>query len=213
MRPDHSEILKNYSEIFVELEAISIAIEKELENRVGKEKHVDRVICRCKTIDSFMKKAEKKDENGKYKYEVPIKEIQDKIGARVVVYYKSDVVPILEIVTTYFKHIEEKIIVPDDVSKFGYEGFHAICKIPNNIYPLKNNLLVGDFFELQIKTLYQHAWSQSNHGLGYKGKEKLKDEEVRLLAFIAAQSWGADKGLMELADENRSNKYSVESDN
>jgi putative GTP pyrophosphokinase len=201
VRADYHEILKSYNEILPVLEEISKAIRQELEIRVGAEKHVDRIICRCKSVDSFMIKTEKKNIDGSYKYEVPLKEIQDKIGARIVVYYKSDVEPIRQIVTNFFRRIEEKMIVPDDVSKFGYEGFHLICKIPSTIYSLKNNPIVGDFFELQIKTLYQHAWAQSNHGLGYKAEEKLNDGEVRLLAFIAAQSWGADKGLLELADE------------
>lgn len=199
-RPDYNDILETYMGILPTLEVISKKIEEELTERLFHENHVDRVICRCKTIDSFMIKAEKKDVTGNYKYDVPIKEIQDKIGARVVVYFKSDVEPIKRIISDHFQRIEERVVIPDDVSKFGYEGFHMICKIPSSIYSLKNHVSVGDFFELQIKTLYQHAWSQANHGLGYKPNQKIKDEELRLLAFIAAQSWGADKALNELSE-------------
>src|ERR1019366_7415109 len=103
MRGDYSKILNSYTEILPVLETISQSLEQELENRVGNEKHVDRVICRCKTVDSFMKKAEKINDRGEYKYQVPLKEIQDKIGARIVVYYKSDIEPIRKIVTDYFK--------------------------------------------------------------------------------------------------------------
>lgn len=89
-------------------------------------------------------------------------------------------------------------IVPDDATKFGYEGFHIICFIPNTISSSKENPLVNDFFELQIKTLYQHAWSQAEHGLGYKPGTVLSSDQKRNFAFIAAQSWGADKALTEL---------------
>jgi ppGpp synthetase/RelA/SpoT-type nucleotidyltranferase len=64
-------------------------------------------------------------------------------------------------------------------------------------------LLIPDFFELQIKTLYQHAWSQAEHGLGYKPETPLSNEEQRKLAFIAAQSWGADTILAELVDSKK----------
>lgn len=88
--------------------------------------------------------------------------------------------------------------------KFGYEGLHFVCFIPNTIYSdHKCNPLIPDFFELQIKTLYQHAWSQAEHGLGYKPETPLSNEEQRKLAFIAAQSWGADTILAELVDSKK----------
>ncbi|MBO9571723.1 MAG: hypothetical protein J7497_05875 [Chitinophagaceae bacterium] len=204
MRNDYAEIQSLYTDILPILNNVAAAIEKSLKEIVADQKHIDRITCRCKALDSFMAKVEKRHKNGEYKYEVPMKEIQDKIGARIIVYYKSDIEPIKNIITTHFKRIEEQVVVPDNVSQFGYEGFHMICKIPNTIYQSKNTPLVGDFFELQIKTLYQHAWSQSNHGLGYKPGEELEDEQIRLLAFIAAQSWGADKGLNELVSKKGS---------
>jgi putative GTP pyrophosphokinase len=140
-----------------------------------------------------------KQENGALKYQTPIKEIQDIIGARVIVYYKIDVENIVLIVKKFFNIAEKNKIVPDNVMKFGYEGLHFICFIPSTIYSdHKSNPLIPDFFELQIKTLYQHAWSQAEHGLGYKSETPLLDEEQRKLAFIAAQSWGADTILAEL---------------
>lgn len=206
MRPDRNELLQTYTEMHPTLEGIASKLEIELTRWMDQQMHVDRIICRAKSINSFMDKTEKKKKDGTYKYAVPLKEIQDKIGGRIVVYYKSDIEPIKIAVSKYLRHIEEQMIVPDDVSKFGYEGYHMVCQIPNTVFPNKDNVVIGDFFELQIKTLYQHAWSQSNHGLGYKpGDGGIKDKEVRLLAFIAAQSWGADKGLMELAEEKLNN--------
>jgi ppGpp synthetase/RelA/SpoT-type nucleotidyltranferase len=120
------------------------------------------------------------------------------IGARIVVYYKTDITKIQETVNKYYRLVEKIMIVPDDISKFGYEGLHNICFIPSAIFSdHKNNPLIPDFFELQIKTLYQHAWAQSNHGLGYKPGIELSKEKERMLAFIAAQSWGADEMLVK----------------
>jgi ppGpp synthetase/RelA/SpoT-type nucleotidyltranferase len=55
--------------------------------------------------------------------------------------------------------------------------------------------------EIQIKTLFMHAWSQQEHLLRYKsklGKENLPAEIQRKLAWIAASSWGSDSVLLEL---------------
>ncbi|MDO5767207.1 MAG: hypothetical protein Q4P83_06315, partial [Spirochaetales bacterium] len=55
-------------------------------------------------------------------------------------------------------------------------------------------------FELQIKTLFQYAWSECEHDLNYKHIEggELGKEEQRLLALSSAQSWGSDKIFDEL---------------
>ena len=130
---------------------------------------------------------------------VPIKEIQDLIGARIVIYYKNDVENVIGLIKKHFNSVEETRFVPDDVKKFGYEGVHFVCLIPNTVFSdHKKNPLVPDFFELQVKTLYQHAWSQAEHGLGYKPGIELSFEDERRLAFIAAQSWGADSILEQM---------------
>ena len=46
------------------------------------------------------------------------------------------------------------------------------------------------FFELQIKTLFQHAWSEAEHDLGYKEDKHLNLDQKRRLAFTSAQAWG-----------------------
>jgi len=57
------------------------------------------------------------------------------------------------------------------------------------------------FFELQIKTLFQHAWSEANHDLGYKSPGPLSQDQQRRLAYTAAQAWGADRVFNELRCE------------
>jgi putative GTP pyrophosphokinase len=206
MRTDFEIIKANFISIVPILKEIANKIQENLVEIFDGVEHIDRIGCRVKAEQSFLDKT-LKNINGKVKYENPIQEIQDLIGARIVVYYKSDVDFIVTEIKKYYQTVEQNKIVPDDVMKFGYEGLHLICFIPNAIYSShKMNKLIPDFFELQIKTLYQHAWSQAEHGLGYKTETPLSYEEERKLAFISAQSWGADTMLQELFNTQKENK-------
>lgn len=203
MRPDYQQIKSDFLSINTTLKDIASKIEKHLSEIFDGLEHIDRIGCRVKAEKSFLDKT-LKTEKGILKYQTPLKEIQDLIGARVVVYYKTDVDAVVYVIKKFFNFIEKNKIVPDDVMKFGYEGLHFICFIPNTIFSdHKSNPLIPDFFELQIKTLYQHAWSQAEHGLGYKPETPLTEEEQRKIAFIAAQSWGADTILTELVNSKK----------
>lgn len=203
MRSDYKKIQNEFQSIKPILSEIALKIEENLSEIFDGIEHIDRICSRVKEEKSFLNKT-LKEENGKLKYKEPLKEIQDLIGAKIVVYYKSDFDTIENLVEKFFQFVEKNKIVPDDVKKFDYEALHFICFIPNAIYSAhKKNNLIPDFFELQIKTLYQNAWSQAEHGLGFKPDIPPSSEEERKLAFIAAQSWGADNILVDLINNKK----------
>ena len=171
-------------------------LEVDLSKRFASAKHIERISVRVKDIDRFIAKAETLID-GKKKYSDPINQIQDQIAARIVVLYLSDIAPISDIVTEYFTGIEEKLIVPD-AEKFGYFGKHFILKVPTEVSKGEDGPL---FFELQIKTVFQHSWGEANHDLIYKTPTKLSNEQKRKVAFTAAQAWGADRIFDELYKE------------
>src|SRR5271157_2647239 len=59
---------------------------------------VDRIACRVKSVDSFMDKAKKRNNDGTPRYMEPLRQIQDQVGARIVTFYKSDIPHIQKIV-------------------------------------------------------------------------------------------------------------------
>nr|EES53781.1 MAG: conserved hypothetical protein [Leptospirillum ferrodiazotrophum] len=159
---------------------------------------IDRIVVRAKSIERFLAKA-MKQENSKLKYDDPLNQIQDQIGARIVTFYRSDVECVRKEIGKYFSYIESKEIVPETEREFGYEGRHFILVVPPDIEDEKTSKDDSiEFFELQIKTLFQHAWSEAEHDLGYKPKCTLTTEQKRRLAFTAAQAWGADWMFDEL---------------
>jgi putative GTP pyrophosphokinase len=159
---------------------------------------IDRISVRAKSVDRFVAKAEKQ-ENAKQKYNDPLNQIQDQVGARIVTFYASDVERVRLEIEKYFRYIESKKIVPESESEFGYEGRHFILFVPEDLIDekLESDKSV-EFFELQIKTLFQHAWSEAEHDLGYKPSSQLTSDQKRRLAFTAAQAWGADQIFDEM---------------
>ncbi|NEH58111.1 hypothetical protein GR198_20510 [Rhizobium leguminosarum] len=163
------------------------------------EVRIDRISTRPKSVERFMAKAAKL-KDGKLKYDDPLYQIQDQIGARIVTFYTDDVARISAVALKYLHAIETQDILPDNEWEFGYFGQHHILMLPADVVdPEIDKDVVPKFFELQIKTLFQHAWSEANHDLGYKpGALPLKPDQLRQLAYTSAQAWGADRVFNEL---------------
>lgn len=173
-------------------EEIQILLKELFENTP----RIDKIATRVKEISSFVQKANKVDKEGSPKYRYPLEEIQDQIGARIVVYYRSDVDPIAKRILSEFRQVEDRKLEAPEPESFGYEARHFVCFIPQDICVKYQPPI--DFFELQVSTLFQHAWAQANHDLGYKSRLELSYDEQRRIAWAAAQAWGADLIFDEL---------------
>ena len=195
-----------YSKRFLDcLDPITRNLERYIKNLLdqGGVERIDSVFARAKRLDSFLKKAEK-EVDGNPKYIDPLVQIQDQIGVRIVTFYIADVERLRKIVLDYLSPIEEREIIPDSISEFDYEGLHYILFLPKDVFTEDINCLdPPKFFELQIKTLYQHAWAQANHDLAYKPETELSRDQKRKVAFTAAQSWGADHIFNDLFLETK----------
>jgi putative GTP pyrophosphokinase len=163
------------------------------------EPRIDRITARAKDVKSFLTKAQNQV-GGKPKYTEPLTQIQDQLGVRIITLFRSDVERLDEIVKRYFRAIEYKDRVPDSEWEFGYFGRHYVLLLPSDVVEDGMDAeMVPGFFELQVRTLFQHAWSEAEHDLGYKpGVKPLTPDETRRLAFTSAQAWGADRIFDEL---------------
>jgi putative GTP pyrophosphokinase len=186
------------------LKPLASAIESYLREIFQKEPRIDRISARPKSIDRFVAKANAMVD-GRPKYSEPLRQIQDQIGARIITFYRSDVDRVHAAVMRYLKAIELQDMVPESEWEFGYFGRHFILLIPSDVISSSlDRALIPQFFELQIKTLFQHAWSEANHDLGYKpGLKPLDSDAKRRLAFTSAQAWGADLIFDELFKERQ----------
>jgi Uncharacterized protein conserved in bacteria len=175
------------------LQELALKIQTDLFNYLNGKVRIDRVSARAKSVPRFVEKANKKNKNGSIKYDNPLNQIQDQVGARIITYYLADVDEIACIVKKYYSFIEELDKRPDSITEFGYFGKHFILLIPDELKPKQEEVEIPTFFELQIKTLFQHAWGEAEHDLNYKTEEPLADDDKRMIAYSSAQAWGADQ--------------------
>jgi putative GTP pyrophosphokinase len=184
-------------------EAALQPLAKNIENQLGEylraEPRIDRVSARAKSVERFLAKAQATG-NGRPKYSEPLRQIQDQIGARVITFYASDIDRVSDAILKYYRPVETRNIVPESEWEFGYFGRHYVLLVPTDVVPSSmEKELVPQFFELQVKTLFQHAWSEVNHDLGYKPTSTPLDPDAkRRLAYTSAQAWGADRMFDEL---------------
>lgn len=164
---------------------------------------VDHVSGRTKTADSFIKKASRMEAGGNLKYQNPFDEIQDFIGVRIIVFYQQTKTIIDDYIHDYYVEYEETIKEPLSYESFGYEGKHFILRIPKECLPDIAPAEMPECFELQVKTVHEHAWSQSSHDILYKSDIALSDEQRRRISFAAASAWGADQVFKQILDEIR----------
>lgn len=171
----------------------AVLLEEELHEILKGTPHIDRVACRAKSLKSFLAKAA--DPENKPGYQDPLREIEDQVAARVIVFFISDIDVVLEKIRRNFTAVEHRKRRPARDEEFGYESEHVICVMPPH---MQSNAWVarGDMpatFELQIRTVFMHAYAEPQHDTAYKVADELPSNIRRELAWIAASAWGADQ--------------------
>ena len=121
-------------------------------------------------------------------------DITDILGCRVVCFLSDEIDKIGQKVEEKFvvdweNSSDKRALIKED--SFGYLSLHYICSLPfGDKWP---DEICGKKFEVQIRTILQHAWSAIHHDIGYKSDFGVPREINRQFARLA--------GLLELADD------------
>ena len=155
--------------------------------------HIDRICFRVKDQASFLRKAIAAESG--VRYDEPLVEIEDQVAGRIIVFFLSDLDSVIHRLKATFTHVEQVHKQPERDAEFGYETHHFIFIIPPHLRPTGWEDLANhpNTFEMQVRTVFMHAYAEPQHDLAYKGTLELPPEIRREMAWIAASSWGCDK--------------------
>lgn len=187
-----SVLIEQYTGRIPLLEELRRGLEREAIEALSGVPHIDRVSFRVKEAKSFVSKA--RDQNNSPEYSDPLVEIEDQVAGRIIVFFLTDLEIVRQRIAATFNTVERVERRPQRDAEFGYESDHLICLIPPHLQPVGWNARkdVPTTFELQIRTLFMHAYAEPQHDLAYKAAKELPREVRKELAWIAASSWGAD---------------------
>ena len=136
---------------------------------------------RIKTYDSLQGKLRLKG----YKYN-SLADVTDILGFRIITYYTDEVDKVAFLVEKLFQidwdnSVDKRKAL--EIDSFGYLSVHYICSCDS--FPYK--------FEVQMRTLLQHAWANMNHDTGYKSGVEVPRNYLRSMNRMA--------GLLEMVDD------------
>ena len=118
-------------------------------------------------------------------------DLTDLVGLRVITYFEDGVDRVGRLLEAHlpvdFQHsVDKRKSSADD--RFGYRSLHYVCRMPAE--DSRDNQLR---YEVQVRTLLEHAWAEIEHDLGYKSRDSVPAMARRRLNRLA--------GLLELADQ------------
>jgi putative GTP pyrophosphokinase len=142
---------------------------------------------RTKEIQSIIKKIQRKLKEKSYSYG----DLTDKLGIRIICPFLSD----LDVVDAFLKESfvirkEEKKKDAIDFNRLDYQSNHYDVSIKRDLIDFDDEQLI---FEIQVRTMNQHAWANSSHILYYKQDIPLPDEMKHKIYRLLS--------LYEIADE------------
>lgn len=152
----------------------------------------DRVSARVKKWVSLKAKANKKVD-GSWMYPNPWEDVHDIIGVRITTLHSTEIPHVIDAIDDVFQVVRsiDKTAQTRVSGGFGYGSHHLILRVDKRAERLRE--YEGQLFEVQIRTVLQHAWAEFEHDIRYKRTTELDPQIDRAFTLTA--------GLIELADQ------------
>jgi ppGpp synthetase/RelA/SpoT-type nucleotidyltranferase len=149
---------------------------------------IHSIATRVKSRESFRHKISRPD-----KIYNSLWDVTDVLGLRVTTYVEDAVEPVAKLIEKnfpidYVNSIDKRSY--QDQTKFGYRSLHYVCgfgSAHSGILPTQAK------FEIQIRTVLQHAWAEIEHDIGFKASDSIPGEIRRRFSRVAS--------LLEIADQ------------
>lgn len=172
---------------------------KELLTNLLKQQNIDilEVSGRTKDKGSVIEKVRRKN------YTDPKNALTDLTGIRVVTFFEHQTQSISRIIEETFDVDDENSMDRDKIlgsDKVGYRSTHYVCNIGKQRGKLPEYKGLEDlFFEIQVRTVLQHAWAELEHDRSYKFSGELPGNLKRKLNLYAGMLEIVDNAFSEIA--------------
>lgn len=156
---------------------------------------IDAVESRTKTVESAAGKFGRLRSDGSLEFTDPLVQVTDLVGIRVITYLTSDIDRVVDAIADKFVVVKtiDKSVLAQHSGVFGYGGKHLIMSADGDRVPDECADFVGLSFEVQIRTVLQHAWAEIEHDIRFKNSRTAGSPVIDRAFTLAA-------GLIELAD-------------
>lgn len=162
-----------------------------IEEKITEYEILPEINYRTKEIVSLIKKIKKKQLEKKYSYD----DLTDKLGIRIICKFQEELNVIDKFIkenfiNNYIEYKNDKI----EFDKLDYVSNHYDVKINLKNDFFKQYLEFENLiFEIQVRTVNQHTWSNTSHSLSYKQENNLPNYLKRKIYRLLS--------LYELADD------------
>jgi putative GTP pyrophosphokinase len=185
---EYDQATKNMEDLGEDLKWIIQRILQQAKEGVGIPYHA--IDFRVKSFESVCAKLA----STVYKYP-KMEDLDDLLGVRVITYFPDQVDEAASAIRDALSVDEAKSVDKRrmDYDRFGYLSLHYIATLNENYCRIATfRHYSGMRFELQIRSILQHAWAEIEHDLGYKSELGVPREFRRRFFRLA--------GLLEIAD-------------
>lgn len=200
-------IKQQYNSRIESYERLAKTVSESLQSLIDENSIEAALEFRAKTLDSFLKKIEKKS------YQDPIEEMSDLAGVRVICNFEKDIDRVANLVSEEFLSIEDidktrKL----DTNKMGYSGRHIVVKLGPKYGAAHHKNLQDLKCEIQIRTVFQHAWSVVEHSLVYKNEAAIPDRLRRKINHVSSMMEIAQSIFEEVLQEKEKYKQEIQNE-
>lgn len=154
---------------------------------------------RAKSVESYERKASQD------RYRDPRVEIMDNAGVRVITYTQSDATHVAKLVRDVFDILPQHSIDKAEelgVDRVGYRSIHFVATLGKKRLQLPENKVLADLrFEIQVRTILQHAWAEFEHDRNYKFAGVLPAQVKRRVSVLAGSLELIDREFDNIANE------------
>lgn len=156
-----------------------------LKSEIPKHELLPEISFRTKELLSIVKKLKRKQKEKDYAYH----DLKDKLGIRIICSFSSDLEIIDNILKKNFEIIKAEYKKEElEYDKLDYTSNHYDVKVKTDKIYFESPDLYKDYvYEIQVRSINQHAWSSSSHILTYKRDaeipKKLQRKVYRLLSL------------------------------